>query len=64
MNEGQALQYNLVVRSPFRTYRRGDLITDQSVVQSVLSGEDHVHVVKVAAEAVGGKPADPEGASR
>jgi hypothetical protein len=51
MNEGQALTYYLAVRSPFRTYKRGDLITDQTVVKEVLSGEDHVHVVKVAAPA-------------
>jgi hypothetical protein len=53
------LTYNLAVRSPFRTYKRGDLITDQAVVRDVLSGEDHVHVVKVAADpgaATGGNP--------
>lgn len=44
------MTYNLAVRSSFRTYKRGDLITDQSVVRDVLSGEDHVHVVKVAAD--------------
>jgi hypothetical protein len=49
MNEEQPLAYHLAVRSAFRTYKRGDMITDPATVQAVLGSEDAVHVVKVAA---------------
>ena len=42
------IDYHLRVREPFGTYARGDLIVDHATVASILSGEQHHHVVRVA----------------
>lgn len=52
--------YNLVVKQPFMDFKRGELISDQTLVNSILNanGENHNlmhHVVKVAA--IGSTPA-------
>ncbi len=40
------MQYLIVVR-PFETYRTGDVITDEQVIDKILGSEHSAHVVRI-----------------
>lgn len=42
-----AEQYNLMVKTPFGKYQRGDKITKGGEIVSILSGENKLNVVKI-----------------
>lgn len=44
------MNFHLVVLKPFANYKRGELITDVAVVESILVGPQASFVVRVAAK--------------
>ena len=52
MNLEYTMQVHLVVVKSFDEFRRGDIITDQTRVASILAGERRHSVVKVVASEV------------
>lgn len=44
------MTFHLVVLKPFEGYKRGDMITDVSAVQSILAGPQASFVVRVSAK--------------
>ncbi len=44
------MNYHLVVLKPFGTFKRGDLIKDTTLVQSILTGGNANYVVRILAK--------------
>lgn len=43
------MNHHLVVVHDFKTYKRGDMITDEAEVANILASPQHPHVVKIQA---------------
>jgi len=48
--KGFSMKFHLVVLKPFAGFKRGDLITDQAMVEKVLAGPQAGSVVRIMAK--------------